>query len=94
MSSWYDHVRVSVTIPGLIDTNIFNTATNVGGHEYKAAVDKVPFRKIPAAEAVRHILKGVERNREFIVFPRYNRVMVRLYRWFPTRVGRVINSKG
>jgi NAD(P)-dependent dehydrogenase (short-subunit alcohol dehydrogenase family) len=38
-------VNVSVVIPGLVDTNIFASATNVGGHDYAKAMDRVPFRQ-------------------------------------------------
>lgn len=84
-------VRVSVAIPGLVDTNIFSSATNVGGHDYDAAIRKVPIGKISPQQAARAILAGVARNRQYIVFPAYNRLIVGLSRMFPGFMGWLIN---
>jgi NAD(P)-dependent dehydrogenase (short-subunit alcohol dehydrogenase family) len=85
-------VNVSVVIPGLVDTNIFASATNVGGHDYAKAMDRVPFGKITPDAAAAHILAGVSRNRAFITFPAYNRVLVALHRLAPGPMARVINA--
>ena len=84
-------IRVSVLIPGLVDTNIFSTATNVGGHDYDAAIRKVPIGRISQQQAARAILAGVARNRQYIVFPAYNRLIVGLCRMFPGFMGWLIN---
>lgn len=44
-------VRVSVTIPGLVETNIFDSATNLGSYSYATAMDKVPVNKISPERA-------------------------------------------
>lgn len=84
-------VRVSVAVPGLVDTGIFTAATNVRGYDYDAAMRKVPIRKITPERAAEHILRGVARDRGYIVFPAVNRVIVALHRLFPTVMGRLIN---
>lgn len=84
-------IRVSVVIPGLVDTNIFSTATNIGGHDYDAAIRKVPIGKISPQRAARAILAGVAANRQYIVFPAYNRLIVGLSRAFPGVMGWLIN---
>ena len=76
-------IRVSVVVPGLVDTNIFSTATNLKGHDYSAAMDKVPFRKVTPDQAAQAILAGVAGNAQFIVFPGYNRVIVGINRLLP-----------
>lgn len=86
-------VRVSVAIPGLVDTGIFNAATNVRGYDYDAAMRKVPIRKITPQQAAEHILRGVQRDKPYIVFPAVNRVIVALYRLFPAVMGRLINAQ-
>jgi len=85
-------VKVSVAIPGLVDTNIFGSATNLKGHDYQAAVDKVPIGKISPEQAARAMLRGVRKNKPYIVFPGYNRFLVRAYRMAPDWMGRLINQ--
>ncbi len=84
-------IRVSIVVPGLVDTNIFGAATNLNGHNYSAAMDKVPFRKISPDQAARSILAGVAANRQYIVFPGYNRAIVLLNRLAPGIMGWLIN---
>lgn len=81
-------VRISVVISGMVETGIFDAATNVGGYDYRRAVDRLPMRKLTPEDAALRILKGVERDREFIVFPLPNRIVTTLYRLMPTIVGR------
>ena len=84
-------VRVSVVVPGLVDTGIFDTARDLTGNDYQRTLDKVPFRKVTPDRAAAEILLGVERNRQFITFPRYNRVIWRLNRLMPDLMAGVIN---
>ena len=84
-------VQVSVVLPGLVDTGIFDKARDLTGNDYQKTLDKVPFRKVTPDRAAVEILVGVERNRQFITFPRYNRVIWRLNRLVPDLMSRVIN---
>lgn len=84
-------LKVSVVIPGLVDTNIFATATNLADHDYDAAIHQVPINKITPQQAAQAILHGVERNRQYIIFPAYNRLIVAMNRWFPALTARLIN---
>jgi len=86
-------IRVSAVVPGLVDTNIFATATNLKGHDYDAAMKKVPMAKISPAQAAEHILDGVRANRQFIVFPGSNRAIVAMNRLLPGFMGWLINWK-
>jgi NAD(P)-dependent dehydrogenase (short-subunit alcohol dehydrogenase family) len=75
-------VRVSVVCPGFVETAIFDNAIGV-------KLDKGDLRKklilpvIPAAAAASAILRGVERNRAVIVFPRHARLLWRVVRFTP-----------
>jgi short-subunit dehydrogenase len=84
-------VRVSVVIPGLVDTAIFGRAKNLPGYDYSAAIDRVPIRKISAEEAASATLAGIENDGQYIVYPAYNRMIVRLNRWFPAFMGWLVN---
>lgn len=86
-------IRVSVVIPGLVDTNIFAGATNLAGHDYADAISRVPIGKISPAQAAQAILQGVEANRQYIVFPAYNRIIVGLSRLLPGVMGWLINRQ-
>jgi NAD(P)-dependent dehydrogenase (short-subunit alcohol dehydrogenase family) len=75
-------IKVSVICPGLVDTPLFQTGTMVGltNEEMLATV---PLRFISAERAAESILKGVQRNKNFIVFPFYARLAWWLYRIHP-----------
>ncbi len=84
-------VRVSVAVPGLVDTGIFATARDLTGDDYQRTIERLPFRKVIPDRAAGDILAGVERNQQFITFPRYNRAIWRLYRLMPSVMAPVIN---
>lgn len=83
-------IGVSVVIPGLVDTGIFDNATNVAGYDYRKTVDRMPLRKMTPERAAEHILAGVHRNRTYITFPLYNRAIIAAHRMLPATVGRLI----
>ena len=76
-------IRVSVVIPGVIDTGIFKAATNLSGYNYDAEISKQPYGRMNPLQAAEAILDGVARNQAYIIFPRYNRVICWLYRFSP-----------
>ncbi len=75
-------VRVSAVCPGFIDTAIFENAIGVkrDRHETLRAI-RLPI--LPVRDAVRRILRGVERNQATIVFPASARFLWRLMRLNP-----------
>lgn len=87
-------VKVSVVIPGMFDTNIFDSATNLRGYNYRAAVDRVPMRKVSPASAAEAILRGARRNDGLIVFPALNKAVVRLYRALPALMTPIVTRSG
>lgn len=86
-------VRVNVVVPGLVDTAIFDSATNVGGYDYARAIKRVPFARVSPARAAAYILDGVAKDKQFITFPAYNRMLVGLNRVAPALMSRVINPR-
>lgn len=84
-------IRVSVVVPGLVDTGIFRAALNLKDHDYDAAMNRLPFRKLTPGQAAAAILAGVAANRQYIVFPGYNRLIVAINRLLPGLMGWVIN---
>jgi NAD(P)-dependent dehydrogenase (short-subunit alcohol dehydrogenase family) len=78
-----DHgIRVSVVCPGFIRTNIFDASRYVGLGRDDLLL-RLPFRMIEVDEAVRRILRGVQRNQALISFPFYARFFSRLQVLFP-----------
>ncbi len=73
-------VRVSVVCPGFVDTAIYENAIGVR-IDKDEFLKKLPVRLVPAPEAARKILRGVERNQSIIVFPFYARLM-----WWLVRI--------
>ncbi len=76
-------VSVSVVCPGLVDTKIMDSADNIEDYNYSAVIDATGMRKMNPAAAAKAILRGVRRNQPVIIFPLFNRFVLRLYRWFP-----------
>jgi len=76
-------VKVSVVLPGLVDTGFFDTAKAVGDYDYEKEMESLPIRPISPRRAAKLILSGIKANRELIVFPTSNRLILWLYRHFP-----------
>jgi NAD(P)-dependent dehydrogenase (short-subunit alcohol dehydrogenase family) len=75
-------VRASVVCPGFVDTAIFDSAIGVKVNK-EELLQRLKLPLLPAHEAARAILAGVERNQAVIVFPASARVLWRLSRWAP-----------
>lgn len=86
-------VNVSVVLPGVVATGIFDSAINTKGYDYAGAMKKVVVPSITADKAAEFICKGVERNKAFITFPFYNRAIVLMYRLFPGLMSAAIGKQ-
>ena len=75
-------VKVSVVCPGFVQTAIFDNGAYVGSRK-EDALAQVRFKMIDAGRAARLTLDGIARNRAFIVFPLYARLLWRLLRLSP-----------
>lgn len=75
-------VKVSAVCPSYIRTGIFDASTYVRSSK-EEILSLIPFKMMEAGEAVRQILRGVERNQALIVLPSYARLLWRLARLFP-----------
>jgi len=75
-------VKVSAVCPSYIQTRIFEASTYVGSSK-EDVLSLLSFKMMEVGEAVRQILRGVERNRALIVLPFYARVLWWLARLFP-----------
>lgn len=84
-------VRVSCTVPGLVDTPIFERAVNLAGYDYDAEMRALPLRKLTPEEAALATLDGVEANRQLIVYPLYNQLLYAMMRAFPGVTSWLIN---
>jgi NADP-dependent 3-hydroxy acid dehydrogenase YdfG len=88
-------VKVSVVCPGLVDTPILDSTKYVKFDP--AVIRKVaPEKPIAPRKAARLILRGVDRNRFFIVLTATTHVLWRLHRYAPAasmRVGRIAIDK-
>ncbi|MET9491920.1 SDR family oxidoreductase [Nocardia sp. NPDC006630] len=87
-------IRVSAVLPGVVDTGIFDSAVNLPGYNYRASIDKLPFAKVTPLDAADAILHGVSKNKQFITFPAYNRIIIGLNRLMPDVMAPIINRGG
>jgi short-subunit dehydrogenase len=76
-------VKVSVVLPGMVKSELWENAINTGDYDYKKEMESNPISQITAEQAAVDILKGIKRNRQDIVFPFVNRLIVKLYQMFP-----------
>jgi NAD(P)-dependent dehydrogenase (short-subunit alcohol dehydrogenase family) len=76
-------IKVSALCPAYIQTRIFDAAIYATGSPQEA-LRLVPFKFLPVDEAVRRILRGVERNQGLIVLPFYARLLWWLTRLWPS----------
>ncbi len=76
-------VNVSAVLPGLVRTGFFDSATVVGDYDYKREMEELPIRALAPRRAGELVLAGVRANRELIVFPSSNRLILWLFRHFP-----------
>ncbi|MFF0607040.1 SDR family NAD(P)-dependent oxidoreductase [Nocardia tengchongensis] len=87
-------IKVSVVLPGVVDTGIFDNAVNLPGYSYRASIDKLPFAKVTPLDAADAILHGVAKNKQYISFPAYNRIIIGLNRLLPDVMAPIINRGG
>lgn len=74
-------VKISVVCPGVIGTAIFRTSELV--NLAPSLFESMPFKMMDPAAAAQAILAGVERNREYILFPLHAHILWRLHRLWP-----------
>ncbi len=75
-------VRASVVCPGFVKTAIFENALGMQVNK-EELIRKIGMPFMPAEDAARKILRGVERNQAVIVFPSSARMVWRLVRLCP-----------
>ncbi len=79
-------VKVSAVCPTFIKTNIFDAAVTVNTSR-NALFSSVEKDAMDVDRAALEILRGVERNRSIIVFPRQARLFWMLHRLHPNAMG-------
>jgi short-subunit dehydrogenase len=85
-------VKVSVVLPGMVKSELWESAINTGDYDYKNEMESSGIPQISSADAATAILRGIERNQQDIVFPFLNRLIVRLYQMFPGLMTRVVTQ--
>ena len=85
-------VNVSVVIPGIVKTGIFESALNIDDYDYQKNIEAVPIKAISPDRAAQVILDGVRLNKREIIFPLINKILVRCYRWMPGITTRLVSS--
>lgn len=75
-------VQVTVVCPAFVDTNMYQNV-NVIKADRKRSLSLTPSRKLSPDKAARTILKGVARNKKYVVFPFSGRLVWWLYKMNP-----------
>lgn len=79
------NIKVTALCPGFIDTGIYENAWT-GGISNKLFRKTIPLKIIPLAEAITETIRGVEKNEQLIVFPRYGKILYWIARLMPERL--------
>jgi NAD(P)-dependent dehydrogenase (short-subunit alcohol dehydrogenase family) len=79
------NIKVTALCPGFIDTGIYENAWT-GGIPNKLFRKTIPLKIIPLAEAITETIRGVEKNEQLIVFPRYAKILYWIGRLMPARL--------
>ncbi|MEU6189507.1 SDR family NAD(P)-dependent oxidoreductase [Nocardia sp. NPDC047038] len=82
-------VRVSLAVPGGVATDIVDSGIDLPGYSYREPLRRTPIGMTGSERAARHILRGMRKNRPYIVFPHYNRAVVAAHRWCPGLLSRL-----
>lgn len=85
-------VKVSVVLPGMVTSELWDNAINTGDYDYKKEMESTGLAQITARDAAVAILKGVSDNQEDIIFPFTNKMIVKLYRTFPELMTGVVTG--
>ncbi|MBF6482510.1 SDR family NAD(P)-dependent oxidoreductase, partial [Nocardia cyriacigeorgica] len=72
-------VRISVAVPGATSTP--------SARQPRTMLRRKPIDALAPDRAACAIMRGMRRNQQYIIVPRYSRAMIAAYRWFPNLVG-------
>ncbi|MEH6568218.1 MAG: SDR family oxidoreductase [Halioglobus sp.] len=81
-------VEVNTVFPGMVQSELWDSAINVKDYDMRKNMESTGLKPIPASEAAQAVLAGISANDRSIIFPRINRIIVRLYQIFPGLVTR------
>jgi NAD(P)-dependent dehydrogenase (short-subunit alcohol dehydrogenase family) len=76
-------VKVSAVLPGLVQSDLWDNAVNIKDYNLKKNMESTGLKPISPYVAAEAILQGVSANDRSIIFPRSNKIIVRLYQLFP-----------
>jgi short-subunit dehydrogenase len=82
-------VNVCAVLPGMVQSDLWDSAINVKDYDMKQNMESTGLTPVSAREAAVAILRGIEANDRSIIFPRINRVILRLYQLLPGLMTRV-----
>lgn len=84
------NIKLVAVLPGMVDTQIFDNAMDRGDKNSRVMADKTPVAKISSERAAQYISDGLDKGKSEIVFPMINKVIITLYRIFPSLMARLI----
>lgn len=82
-------VKVSTVMPGMVQSDLWDSAINVKDYNMRKNMESTGLKPISAQQAAQAILQGIQANDRSIVFPLINKIIVRLYQWFPLLITKV-----
>lgn len=82
-------IEITTIMPGMVQSDLWDNAVNAGGYDYKQSMKDTGINPISAQDAATEILAGIAKNKRSIIFPRFNRVILRLYQLMPGLITRI-----
>lgn len=84
------NVNVSAVFPGMVASDLWDTAINVKDYNMKKSMESTGLKPISPRQAAEAIIKGIEANHRSIIFPAINRLIVRLYQLMPSLMTKIV----
>lgn len=76
-------IEISTILPGMVQSDLWENAVNAGNYDYKQRMKDTGMTPMSSKDAATAILDGISKNKRSIIFPRFNRVILRLYQLAP-----------
>lgn len=83
-------VKVSTVLPGMVQSDLWENAVNIKSYDMKRSMESTGLKPITQREAGEAIADGIAANHRSIIFPRINRIILALYRFFPNLMTRLV----
>lgn len=89
MEHYRDNIKVMMVCPGFVQTNVTKNSLRADGAP-QGKLDKTTANGMPAAEAAKRIIRGIEKNKQEIAFGGKETLGLLIKRFFPNQLTKIV----